>query len=313
MDWQSFVQLFQKGENNKLKFFKSERSDNHIATTVVAMANTSGGDIFIGFDINNCHLVGVHQDASWWQSYLSKHCSHDIDFSISELFRNEKTMLRLTVNEGKHKPYYFNSKCFVMDASQSVLALFEEEKMMKKQTELQLGDMNNAQSVGINLDSNHDESIHATDETDLLDEVNTVVKEEYKVHDQVSKSTYVIQSNSLNQTESVGSVKVINQDVDLNMMQRVNIKLLLRKEGLNKRQVKVMNYLQVNDSIKNKEYREIFGVSHKTAHLELSDLVNREFLTVEGAGRSTCYRLSSDFHSKLVLSSQSQSNAPVSV
>ena len=74
--------------------------------------------------------------------------------------------------------------------------------------------------------------------------------------------------------------------------------------GLNKRQVKVVNFLQVNDTVQNKEYREMFNVSHKTAHLELSDLVNRELLKIDGAGRSTCYELGTRFQEIVTMASQ---------
>lgn len=59
--------------------------------------------------------------------------------------------------------------------------------------------------------------------------------------------------------------------------------------GLNHRQKKVLKYLTREDVVKNKVYREMFDVSHKTAHLELTELVGRGFIEQEGSGRSTCY------------------------
>lgn len=61
--------------------------------------------------------------------------------------------------------------------------------------------------------------------------------------------------------------------------------------GLNKRQKRVLDYLREHESITNKEYREMFNISHKTAHLELTMLCEKKILVCKGAGRSTKYIL----------------------
>lgn len=61
--------------------------------------------------------------------------------------------------------------------------------------------------------------------------------------------------------------------------------------GLNARQRQALAYLDQHHRITNKEYRELCDVSHKTAHIELTELLDKEVLVVEGAGRSTYYRL----------------------
>ena len=64
-----------------------------------------------------------------------------------------------------------------------------------------------------------------------------------------------------------------------------------KKEAqLNDRQKKALYFLNTEPFIKNKKYRELFDVSHKTAHLELVDLMGKGFIYQEGSGRSTCYR-----------------------
>ena len=60
---------------------------------------------------------------------------------------------------------------------------------------------------------------------------------------------------------------------------------------MNTRQNKTMSHLNRHGSISNKVYRQLFGVSHKTAHLELVDLVDKGVLKSQGAGRSTSYAL----------------------
>jgi predicted HTH transcriptional regulator len=62
-------------------------------------------------------------------------------------------------------------------------------------------------------------------------------------------------------------------------------------ESLNERQRQALSFLKSTPTIRNQVYREMFGISHKTAHIELTDLVTRGILSQEGAGRSTHYVL----------------------
>ena len=60
---------------------------------------------------------------------------------------------------------------------------------------------------------------------------------------------------------------------------------------LNKRQRKALKYLKKNNSIKNKIYRKIGEVSHKTAHIELTEMLHYGLIRSQGSGRSTHYVL----------------------
>lgn len=62
--------------------------------------------------------------------------------------------------------------------------------------------------------------------------------------------------------------------------------------GLNKRQKKALQYITEHGSISNREFRELFNVSHKTAHVELTMLDEKGLVETQGSGRSTCYILS---------------------
>jgi len=62
-------------------------------------------------------------------------------------------------------------------------------------------------------------------------------------------------------------------------------------KGLNKRQIRSLQIMAEHGAITNREYREAFNVSHKTAHLELTMLEDKHLVKSEGAGRSTCYIL----------------------
>ncbi len=62
--------------------------------------------------------------------------------------------------------------------------------------------------------------------------------------------------------------------------------------SLNPRQIRLLDYLrQSRGHISNREYQTLFGVSKRTASNDLGELTNHGLLAVEGAGRTTKYRL----------------------
>ncbi|MBU0573517.1 MAG: putative DNA binding domain-containing protein [Candidatus Margulisbacteria bacterium] len=60
-------------------------------------------------------------------------------------------------------------------------------------------------------------------------------------------------------------------------------------KGLNKRQKRALQLIQEHGTITNREFRQAFDVSHKTAHIELTMLVEKGMLISQGLGRSTRY------------------------
>ena len=62
-------------------------------------------------------------------------------------------------------------------------------------------------------------------------------------------------------------------------------------KNLNKRQKRALQLISEHGSITNREYREAFGVSHKTAHIEMTLLADKKIVLTQGSGRSTCYIL----------------------
>jgi Fic family protein len=62
--------------------------------------------------------------------------------------------------------------------------------------------------------------------------------------------------------------------------------------SLNPRQIRLLDYLQQSGGIiSNSEYQTLFGVSKRTASNDLSELTTHGLLAIEGAGRTTRYRL----------------------
>ncbi len=62
---------------------------------------------------------------------------------------------------------------------------------------------------------------------------------------------------------------------------------------LNKRQLKVLRYLQTVPMIKREDYCHMMEVSTMTAFRDLNDLVRKKLIKVDGQGRGTKYRLAS--------------------
>jgi ATP-dependent DNA helicase RecG len=71
-------------------------------------------------------------------------------------------------------------------------------------------------------------------------------------------------------------------------------RLAARLTELNERQLRAIEVLQERGRLNNAEYRTLTGMSDRTAARELSDLVNRGFLTVHGSGRARFYTLAED-------------------
>jgi Fic family protein len=62
---------------------------------------------------------------------------------------------------------------------------------------------------------------------------------------------------------------------------------------LNKRQLKILRYLQTIPTVKREDYIQMMDVSTMTAFRDLNQLVKKKLLKIEGKGRGTKYMLSS--------------------
>jgi len=62
-------------------------------------------------------------------------------------------------------------------------------------------------------------------------------------------------------------------------------------KDLNKRQKRALQFITEHGAITNREYREAFNVSHKTAHIEMTLLADKKLVEAQGAGRNTHYVL----------------------
>lgn len=86
----------------------------------------------------------------------------------------------------------------------------------------------------------------------------------------------------------------------LNLREKIDKKLEEYKEknkqpflDLNKRQLKILRYLQNIPQVKREDYVEMMDVSTMTAYRDLKELVKKGLLRIEGEGRATKYVLAS--------------------
>lgn len=82
--------------------------------------------------------------------------------------------------------------------------------------------------------------------------------------------------------------------------QQVTFKLLMEKQenkpnqpflNLNKRQLKILKYLQTIPSVKREDYVQMFDVSTMTAYRDLNELLKKRLIKIQGQGRATKYFL----------------------
>lgn len=91
-------------------------------------------------------------------------------------------------------------------------------------------------------------------------------------------------------TESL-SRELKSVSMDIQEFAKANPKQKKTFLDLNKRQLKILKYLQTIPTIKREDYVQIMEVSTMTAFRDLNDLVTKKLLKVDGRGRATRYHL----------------------
>lgn len=84
----------------------------------------------------------------------------------------------------------------------------------------------------------------------------------------------------------------------LEIRETLNEKLVIEEKSvkqpfldLNKRQLKILRYLQTIPTVKREDYIQMMEVSTMTAYRDLNELVKKKLLRIEGIGRGTKYKL----------------------
>ena len=63
------------------------------------------------------------------------------------------------------------------------------------------------------------------------------------------------------------------------------------KIRLNEKEIKILEFIEKNNSIRNKEVQDLLGMSPKGSHLQIRKLIEKGLVKSEGKGRSTVYVL----------------------
>ncbi|RAP33683.1 hypothetical protein DID75_01270, partial [Candidatus Marinamargulisbacteria bacterium SCGC AG-410-N11] len=106
--------------------------------------------------------------------------------------------------------------------------------------------------------------------------------------DLLNQNSQTPETNNISQ-EQVNHKEVPDRNQPVNTDPSTENQKTKKYEDLNYRQINSIDHMNTMGYIKNKKYRELFSVSHKTAHLELVDLVSKGYALCKGSGRSTRY------------------------
>ena len=284
MDWSFVLDYLRKGDQCDAKFFGRLASRDEFGQTLVAMSNTKGGYIFIGVDSKNYHLNGTTVDRSWIDSVINQFCNPKPEVSVSFVNKNDKVICVVFIKDTSKKPYYYNRKCYIMDDTNAKLSLLEQNSIQETFKE-EKQDLDTSEDI-----------INPKDLTDLTSELlelsDNMPTDEIPFSSSDDKDDIAIdllssESNSSEENRDTGKAVAPDQHDST-------------KVELNDRQNLALKYLSEENFIKNKTYRELFDVSHKTAHLELVDLVGKQYIKSQGSGRSTCYVLNDTKQQRLL-------------
>ena len=264
MNWDNLIKVMKNGENNTTKFFGKSVYSDDIGSTIVAMANTKGGSIYIGIDINNYHLYGVNQSVETIQTQINSHCRPPLRIITDNIEKNGKKIVVINIQDTADKPYYYKNICYIMDGKTPRVALVEKNHMPiveKQGNTLKVVNDTTSVQTALNITNNAKEE---------REDNPIIIEKEINQEPQDQKEKNTIEST----IESAPKI-------------------------LNQRQTEALEYLELEKKIKNRDYRDLFNVSHKTAHLELVDMVDKGLITSSGQGRNTHYVIESSNQEKI--------------
>ncbi|RAP32410.1 hypothetical protein DID76_00370 [Candidatus Marinamargulisbacteria bacterium SCGC AG-414-C22] len=272
MDWNYVLKFLQQGNKFNIKFIGHVKSADELGSIICAMSNTKGGHIFVGMDAKNYHLKGTNIDRAWIEDIVKRYCHPKPELDVHFIQKNDKVICVIQLKSCHQKPYYYKNKCYVMDMTNQKFAVLEKE-------------------VIVDHSSGDEEQNTATDEVIDQQELQSITSElvdltqpEPPITAEPLTDITIDLLNTSNETSpSSNSKSSDSEDVNLNERQELAIK-----------------YLEEENFIKNKTYRQLFDVSHKTAHLELVDLVDKNLISSKGSGRSTCYVLNDNKQQRLI-------------
>ncbi len=254
MNWQTFISLIQEQSDNTF-FLSNTRNERVIGQTISALLNTVGGKIIIGYDKVNVHLTGYEQTDQWIDQFIADHFKNN-NITSTFLFRSNKKILILDIEKSQIEMPY-SGKYYKI-----------QEKKITEFTPINTPPI--ASMAGAPISEPAQTTPIATQEEMIIP--SNKPKSPYAPPEKTEEKP-VLSSTF----ESIpGPNPKANQE---------------EEKQFNTRQLKAIDFITKQGSIKNKQYRKLFGVSHKTAHIELAELVQKNKVMIVGSGRSTCYRI----------------------
>lgn len=305
-----------KGSDSSV-FLSSAKTDEAIGAHLAALANGDGGDVFVGLDFTNYHLLGCDLDEAFFDALIRTHCSSGFCISLNSILRNDKVILQIHVFEAAKKPVSFMGQVFVRHLGRTRVAQEDELRHLAPSPE----SVSPVNGILILTGEAEASSVPIDVAKELIIESIPVPEKSPIPEKSVSKpvetqSSKAVEGKPIVSAESIMEQSIVN--VPGSSLNEISVPALAPVETpapvvkvtqaseevaphfpkgfqiskvLNKRQKRAINYLKKRPFIKNKRYRSMFDISHKTAHLELSEMVSMGILRIEGSGRSTSYAL----------------------
>lgn len=99
------------GENDQVDFKQRVTQPEKIARTLVSFANTRGGVVLIGVK-DNGYICGIDPEEEKHTLDLAAgfYCDPPVQIAYEEIEADERTVLKVTIPESKHKPHFAKVK-----------------------------------------------------------------------------------------------------------------------------------------------------------------------------------------------------------
>lgn len=133
--------MIEGGETETLDFKKEITSEWKIAKTIVSFANRKGGILLVGVN-DEKKITGVfaEEDRHMIEKAVSGFCKPEIALEITEHpLSRKKSLLEVTIAEGKHKPYFAKGEdekwwAYIRVNDQSLLASKVMLEVLRRET-----------------------------------------------------------------------------------------------------------------------------------------------------------------------------------
>lgn len=152
-------------------------------------------------------------------------------------------------------------------------------------------DDKNKHLIGLNIDDTFRDWVDDVGKSRCAPTIHPVVEIVEKGEKKIAVISIPEGDEKPYKTDDICYIRDVNISRPAREEEESEIKSPWSGKDLNKRQKRALQFINEHGSITNREYREAFGVSHKTAHIELTMMADKKLVITQGSGRSTCYVL----------------------